>query len=79
MNVSPLLSYEAKLLFSEGLAERRHAATPLSSYCINTTLQGFQKRYITLFSWQFQSKILFPMSRLCVHPFVREFVHLSED
>ena len=34
--------------FLRGVAECRHAATPLSSYCINTTHQGFQKRYITL-------------------------------
>ena len=34
--------------FQRGVAECRHATTPLSSYCINTTLQGFQKRYITL-------------------------------
>ena len=31
-----------------GVAECRHAATPLSSYSINNTHQGFQKRYITL-------------------------------
>ena len=37
-----------KCYFQRGVAERRHAATPLSSYSINTTLQGFQKRYITL-------------------------------
>ena len=47
MNVSRLLSYEAKLLFSEGVAECRHVATPLSFYS-NITTQGFQKRYITL-------------------------------
>ena len=35
--------------FQRGVAECRHAATPLSSYNINTTLQGFQKRYSTLF------------------------------
>ena len=35
--------------FQRGVAECRHAATPLSSYSINTTHQGFQKRYITLF------------------------------
>ena len=35
--------------FHRGVAECRHASTPLSSYCINTTHQGFQKRYITLF------------------------------
>ena len=35
--------------FQRGVAECRHAATPLSSYSINTTLQGFQKRYSTLF------------------------------
>ena len=34
--------------FQRGVAECRHAATPLSSYSINTTHQGFQKRYITL-------------------------------
>ena len=34
--------------FQRGVAECRHAATPLSSYSINTTLQGFQKRYLTL-------------------------------
>ena len=48
MNASRLLSYEAKLLFSEGVAECRYAATSLSSYSINTTLRGFQKRYISL-------------------------------
>ena len=37
-----------KCYFQRGVAECRHAATPLSSYSINTTLQGFQKRYITL-------------------------------
>ena len=31
------------------MAECKHAATPLSSCSINTTHQGFQKRYITLF------------------------------
>ena len=31
-----------------GVAQQRAATTPLSSYSINTTLQGFQKRYITL-------------------------------
>ena len=31
-----------------GVAECRNAATPLSSYSINDTHQGFQKRYITL-------------------------------
>ena len=35
--------------FQRVMAECRHAATPLSSYSINTTHQGFQKRYITLF------------------------------
>ena len=34
--------------FLRGVAECRHASTPLSSYSINTTHQGFQKRYITL-------------------------------
>ena len=34
--------------FLRGVAECRHASTPLSSYCINTTLQGFQMRYLTL-------------------------------
>ena len=34
--------------FQRGVAECRHAATPLTSYRINTTHQGFQKRYITL-------------------------------
>ena len=34
--------------FQRGVVEFRHAATPLSSYSINTTHQGFQKRYITL-------------------------------
>ena len=48
MNVRRLLSYEAKLLFLRGVAECRHAARPLSSYSINTTHQGFQKRYLTL-------------------------------
>ena len=38
-----------KCYFPRGVAECRHAATPLSSYSINTTQQGFQKRYITLF------------------------------
>ena len=38
-----------KCYFQRGVAECRHAATPLSSYNINTTYQGFQKRYITLF------------------------------
>ena len=38
-----------KCYFQRGVAECRHAATPLSSYSINTTHQGFQKRYITLF------------------------------
>ena len=37
-----------KCYFQRGVAECRHAATPLSSYSNNTTLQGFQKRYITL-------------------------------
>ena len=37
-----------KCYFLRGVAECRHAATPLSSYSINTTLQGFQMRYITL-------------------------------
>ena len=37
-----------KCYFLRGVAECRHAATPMSSYSINTTLQGFQKRYITL-------------------------------
>ena len=37
-----------KFYFQRGVAECRHAATPLSSYSINTTLQGFQKRYLTL-------------------------------
>ena len=37
-----------KYYFLRGMAECRHVATPLSSYSINTTLQGFQKRYITL-------------------------------
>ena len=35
--------------FQRGVTECRHAATPLSFYSINTTHQGFQKRYITLF------------------------------
>ena len=34
--------------FQRGLAECKHAATPLSSYSINTTHQGFQKRYMAL-------------------------------
>ena len=34
--------------FQRGVAECKQAATPLNSYSINTTLQGFQKRYITL-------------------------------
>ena len=34
--------------FQRGLAECKHKATPLSSYSINTTLESFQKRYITL-------------------------------
>ena len=38
-----------KCYFPRGVAECRHAATPLSSYSINTTHQGFQKRYITLY------------------------------
>ena len=38
-----------KCYFQRGMSECRHAATPLSSYSINTTHQGFQKRYITLF------------------------------
>ena len=37
-----------KCYFQRGLAECRHAPTPLSSHSINTTLQGFQMRYITL-------------------------------
>ena len=37
-----------KYYFLRVMAECRHAATPLSSYSIDTTLQGFQKRYITL-------------------------------
>ena len=37
-----------KCYFLRGVAECRHAVTPLSSYSIITTLQGFQKRYITL-------------------------------
>ena len=37
-----------KCYFQRGLAECRHAPTPLSSYSISTMLQGFQKRYITL-------------------------------
>ena len=37
-----------KCYFLRGVAECRHAATPLSSYSINTTLQGFRMRYITL-------------------------------
>ena len=34
--------------FQRGVAECRHAATPLSFYSNNTRLQGFQKRYLTL-------------------------------
>ena len=34
--------------FQRSMAQCKHATTPLSSYSINTTLQGFQKRYITL-------------------------------
>ena len=37
-----------KCYIQRGEAECKQAATPLSSYSINTTLQGFQKRYITL-------------------------------
>ena len=37
-----------KYYFPRGVAECKHVATPLSSYSINTTLQGFQERYITL-------------------------------
>ena len=37
-----------KCFFQRGVAECRHAAIPLSSCSINTTLQGFQMRYITL-------------------------------
>ena len=37
-----------KYYFLRVMAECRHAATSLSSYSIDTTLQGFQKRYITL-------------------------------
>ena len=37
-----------KCYFQRGLAECKQAATPLTSYSIITTLQGFQKRYITL-------------------------------
>ena len=34
--------------FQRSMAQCKHATTPLSSYSINTTHQGFQKRYITL-------------------------------
>ena len=34
--------------FQRNVAECRHVATPLSSYSINTTHQGFQKRYLTM-------------------------------
>ena len=37
-----------KCYFHRGVAECKQAATSLRSYSINTTLQGFQKRYITL-------------------------------
>ena len=40
--------YEEELPFSYRHVECKHAATPLSFYSINTTHQGFQKRYITL-------------------------------
>ena len=49
----PSLTYDChfmkqKCYFQRGVAECKHATTPLSSYSINTTHQGFQKRYITL-------------------------------
>ena len=35
--------------FQRCMAQCKHTTMPLSSYSINTTHQGFQKRYITLF------------------------------
>ena len=35
--------------FQRCIAQCKHTTMPLSSYSINTTHQGFQKRYITLF------------------------------
>ena len=48
MNVRRLLSYEAKLLLSEGRGRMYTDSHTVELHSTNTTLQGFQKRYLTL-------------------------------